>query len=97
MEKNEFVRRKKKQDANIRYKRNNRLWYKAHNKLWRATGKGRILKPSICSVCGSAGFIEGHIPDFSNPLAVVWLCARGFAHKVVGLCAELKFAHKLLF
>lgn len=31
---------------------------------------------SECSQCGSTKHIEGHHPDYSKPLEVIWLCRR---------------------
>ena len=46
---------------------------------------GAIVKPNRCGVCGRVvgdGFkrIEAHHPDYTNPLAVQWLCTP--CHKV---------------
>ena len=47
----------------------------SHNALVRAVRKGLIMKPEICSWCGhSDSLIEGHHPDYSKKLFVVWLC-----------------------
>lgn len=36
---------------------------------------GRIIRPERCMVCGErADRIEGHHPDYSLPLAVIWCC-----------------------
>lgn len=35
---------------------------------------GKLIRPSSCSRCGGGGGIEGHHPDYTKPLAVVWLC-----------------------
>jgi hypothetical protein len=48
----------------------------AHNILWRAIRKGEIMKPDACSKCGREVRIEGHHPDYSKPLEVIWLCHR---------------------
>ena len=31
-------------------------------------------RPDGCSHCGEPGKVEGHHPDYDQPLAVVWLC-----------------------
>jgi len=46
----------------------------ARRKFSRAIKAGQIIRPSICSKCGSAGKIEGHHHDYKKPLDVVWLC-----------------------
>lgn len=35
---------------------------------------GRLVRPSSCAHCGSTGPIQGHHPDYSKPLEVIWLC-----------------------
>lgn len=44
----------------------------AHRKVQRAVAKGSIVK-TPCEVCGSPE-VEGHHPDYSLPLNVMWLC-----------------------
>ncbi len=40
-----------------------------------AVNRGALLRPSTCERCGgSGGRIEGHHPDYSEPLEVLWLC-----------------------
>jgi hypothetical protein len=36
--------------------------------------KGWIVRPKLCPRCDSKRMIEGHHPDYSKPLEVVWLC-----------------------
>lgn len=48
----------------------------AHFSLKRALMSGAIERPSSCSRCGASGVrIEGHHPDYTRPLDVVWLCS----------------------
>jgi hypothetical protein len=34
----------------------------------------RIIRPETCSRCNKTARIEGHHPDYSKALEVVWLC-----------------------
>lgn len=38
-----------------------------------AVRSGQLIKPETCSRCGKGGVIEGHHPDYTKPLEVVWL------------------------
>jgi hypothetical protein len=42
----------------------------------KAIDDGVLIKPDRCSACQSGGWIEGHHPDYSKPLDVLWLCRR---------------------
>lgn len=47
-----------------------------HNDLNNAVRDGVVLKPTACSSCGITDVkIHGHHPDYTQPLAVIWLCA----------------------
>jgi hypothetical protein len=49
---------------------------RAHLSVKRALFSGAIDKPSSCSCCGASGVrIEGHHPDYTKPLDVIWLCS----------------------
>jgi hypothetical protein len=50
--------------------------YKAHLILNNAVRDGKIKKPERCEICDSIGFIHAHHSDYSQPLLVVWICAR---------------------
>lgn|SRR3990167_3905961 len=47
---------------------------KAHVKLNYAIRTGKIIK-SPCVECGDAYRIQGHHPDYSKPLEVIWVCS----------------------
>ena len=42
--------------------------------VYHAVRSGRISRPDRCSNCCEVGHIEGHHPDYTKPLDVVWLC-----------------------
>ncbi len=35
---------------------------------------GHLVRPETCEQCGKGGRIDGHHPDYTRPLDVVWLC-----------------------
>ena len=50
--------------------------YAAHVAVCNAVRDGRLTRPDTCTKCGSTTKIQGHHPDYSKPLDVVWLCYR---------------------
>ena len=56
------------------YRKENRDKYMAHSAISNAVRDGRMSKPDRCSHCHTVGLVEGHHPDYSKPLSVVWLC-----------------------
>lgn len=48
--------------------------YKARIALNNAVIYRKITKASNCSACSSTSNIQGHHPDYSKPLEVIWLC-----------------------
>lgn len=54
------------------WREQNRLKRKAHSTFWEAIQAGRVVKLP-CACCG-APEVEGHHPDYSRPLDVIWLC-----------------------
>ncbi len=57
------------------YREQNREKYVAQTAVSNAVRDGRLTKPDRCSHCHMVGEVEGHHPDYSKPLSVVWLCA----------------------
>lgn len=54
-----------------------RVWDKkreARYQLNLAVRRGDLVRPSLCSQCGSSGKITAHHTDYSKPLEVIWLC-----------------------
>lgn len=37
--------------------------------------RGNIVPSKVCQLCGAESKTEGHHPDYTKPLAVLWLCA----------------------
>ncbi len=65
-----------------------RLWYqknkekrRAHVILNRALLKGLILRPENCSECKKTCKPDGHHENYSNPLAVIWVCRSCHSRK----------------
>lgn len=58
---------------------------RAREMLNRAVRSGRVTRPDACSQCGKVGKVTGHHPDYSQPLAVVWVCyeCHGKIHRRV--------------
>ncbi len=52
---------------------------RARGTLKKAVHDGRIIKPTVCSIClrefVEKRFIHGHHNDYSKPHEVVWVCA----------------------
>lgn len=50
--------------------------------LNRAVKAKRLVRPTVCAVCGKeASRIEGHHYDYNKPLEVVWCCS--ICHRVL--------------
>ena len=47
---------------------------KAQGILAYAIQSGKIKRPSVCSLCNIQCIPEGHHPDYSKPLDVIWVC-----------------------
>ena len=48
----------------------------AYSKLHYAVRVGNLVKPINCEDCGEIKPLEGHHPDYSDPLKVKWLCLK---------------------
>ena len=59
----------------------------ANSAVSRAVASGRLVK-TCCIVCGET-HVEGHHPDYSRPLDVVWLCAPH--HHQIHLSVESRY------
>jgi hypothetical protein len=46
------------------------------HKLRYAVKRGLINKPKKCSDCKEEKALQGHHPDYSKPLEVIWLCRK---------------------
>lgn len=64
-----------KTSRNNRYHKEHPEIRAAHKAVFSAVKRGTLIRPSFCQLCliGSRR-IQGHHPDYSNPLDVVWLC-----------------------
>ena len=50
--------------------------YRAKDAVKKAIQRGKLIRPKKCSRCGKGGRIEGHHPDYSKRLEVIWLCKK---------------------
>lgn len=53
----------------------------ARIKVRNALLSGKLIRPTVCTVCDKEGSIEGHHEDYSKPLDVVWVCRP--CHKIL--------------
>lgn len=63
-----------KLSSQAKWNNSNRHKLRAHAALRVALRRGEI-KRGRCAVCGSFR-VDGHHPDYSKPLEVVWLCRK---------------------
>lgn len=47
---------------------------KAQRSANKAVRQGRLIRPNQCSSCGKSCVPEGHHPDYSKRLEVIWVC-----------------------
>ncbi len=59
---------------NKKYRRRHPERIAAKKAVSKAIEDGDLVRPVRCSMCGSFRFTEGHHPNYSHPLYVLWLC-----------------------
>jgi hypothetical protein len=67
----------------LKWKKENPLKYNANKDLHNAVKMGKVIKPKICTIpgCFNTKQIEGHHPDYTKPLEVIWLCE--YHHRLI--------------
>jgi hypothetical protein len=56
------------------YRMNNPQKKHAVNLINSNIRSGSIIRLKSCEICGNGGNIQGHHPDYNEPLRVVWVC-----------------------
>ena len=46
----------------------------ANEAVFNAIQTGKLIRPKTCSKCGMEGKVDGHHPDYTKRLEVIWLC-----------------------
>ena len=64
-----------KQYLRKRRKANKKKW-QCSTIMWHAINSGELIKPDVCSECGTVDRVPGHHEDYSKPLEVIWLCGK---------------------
>ena len=59
-----------------RWKKRNRLKVRAWKKVWKAIKRGAMKRNHFCVSCKIKCKTEGHHPNYSKPLQVIWLCTK---------------------
>lgn len=75
----EYIRknRKKISERLVKWRLANPEKAKAHWTVRNAIQTERLSKPNACELCGTTKEkLDGHHPDYSKPLEVVWLCPK---------------------
>jgi ribosomal protein S27AE len=62
--------------AKIKWTESNAIKRGASHVVNNAVRDGKLVKQSVCSVCGAGGRIHGHHDDYAYPLVVRWLCSK---------------------
>lgn len=57
-----------------KWSRENKEKIAARKAVLYAVKVGKLRKPSKCSKCGKVANLDGHHPDYSKKLEVIWLC-----------------------
>lgn len=66
-----------KAEHNREWRRKHPERTKAHDAVNKAKQRGKIAVASMCQCCEAEDVsLEGHHPDYSKPLNVVWLCRK---------------------
>ena len=68
------LREAENREYQAKYRKDHKDRVAAHNALTRAVAAGRVARPESCDFCGVVGPVDGHHPDYSSPLYVLWLC-----------------------
>lgn len=50
--------------------------YKASNIFTYALNSGKLVRPTICSICKKNCIPEGHHENYEQPLIVIWVCDK---------------------
>lgn len=63
----------------------------ARIKLNNAVKLGKVIRPSTCSRCQEKAKVQGHHPDYSKPLEVIWLCSKchGLEHHPIQALSDV--------